>query len=102
MLGIVLHAEYTEGTRQSLCSQGHADSNIRDKEKSLALDQALRQPLVLVELWEADVSLSSMDLQVVIFPPRRERTRKVHLPGSCPFWSRAILGIARADRKSVV
>ena len=39
-----------------------------------------------------------LDLQVVIFPPRRERTRKVHLPGSCPFWSRAILGIARASQ----
>ena len=30
------------------------------QEVHLALDQALRQPLVLVELWEADVSLSSM------------------------------------------
>ena len=30
------------------------------QEVHLALDQALRQPLVLVELWEAGASLSSM------------------------------------------
>ena len=30
------------------------------QELHLALDQALRQPLVLVELWEAGASLSSM------------------------------------------